>query len=152
MTPGAGQQELFDAAAIPVEDLPPDIGQRRQAVSCAAAGRLLGLPCVVTRAEFMSWLAGAHPGNRIIYFVGELAAFRVAAQHRIVGLQMLLDRATASHPMPHVALEIESISDQMELAAEVLRLAEAGAVHLTQVRLAKDCPDMAYIVAKGRRG
>lgn len=96
------------------------------------------LPHFTDKGEFLAWVRLARKGDKAVYFIGELAAFRQSAAARIVELERLCDAARPSQPRPPgEAMEIDMLRSRMDLASSVSGLASTGLLHVTQKRNAE---------------
>ncbi len=91
---------------------------------------------VDNKGELTHWARTSRPGERVVYFRGNLAQYRADAGPRMVALQTLADASRTGKPLPpHERVELMDLQNRQELLEAVQHLSMAAVISLVQERM-----------------
>lgn len=104
------------------------------------------------RDEFLAWFRASKPGDKTLYFRGDVATFRHNGPIRVAQLQKLSDNAKPSAPRPpSESVEINQIQDMLELLQTVTTMSESNLIALTKRRAVEGDGWICYATKRERR-
>jgi hypothetical protein len=107
---------------------------------------------VANRDDFLAWYRSVKPGDKVLYFRGDVATFRHNGPIRIAQLQKLSDTAKPSAPRPpSESVEINQIQDMLELLQTVTTMSESNLIAMTKRRAVEGDGWICYATKRERR-
>lgn len=106
-------------------------------------------PALKSSDEMRLWLASARPGQRAVYFRGDLTQWRHDTSKRLVALQAIVDSARSEYERKaRERAELQSIQDTRDLLDAVDTAQRRAIVSLVQERLSDGAGAVYYAVRR----